>query len=282
MTVGLLAGARTCSPCPPCAPSSTPSCAGWAAASCPSRWPAPTSTPDAWWCKPLDAPAPHHVAPVTMHGAARPSRDGPCSGGWGNWKARHARGAAGIGTALTTSANRIHANRQPEDPMAARNIAVIGAGMAGLACARTLVQAGHRVTVFEKIRRRWRPHGQLHSPFGTFDHGAQYFTVRDPALRRCLGRRAGPVPPLERQRGARAGCRTAWWPKRRCRQARGALGRRAGHDALPRHWAQPLAGTQPARVEDPGHPDRTRRSTAASWQLQTAGRRRFAACLWRL
>ena len=28
----------------------------------------------------------------------------------------------------------------------------IGAGMAGIACARTLVQAGHQVTVFEKSR----------------------------------------------------------------------------------------------------------------------------------
>ena len=32
----------------------------------------------------------------------------------------------------------------------ARHIAVIGAGIAGITCARTLVQAGHRVTVFEK------------------------------------------------------------------------------------------------------------------------------------
>jgi renalase len=30
------------------------------------------------------------------------------------------------------------------------NIAVVGAGIAGLACARTLAQAGHGVTVFEQ------------------------------------------------------------------------------------------------------------------------------------
>ena len=33
-----------------------------------------------------------------------------------------------------------------------QNFAIIGAGMAGIACARTLIQAGHRVTVFEKAK----------------------------------------------------------------------------------------------------------------------------------
>ena len=46
--------------------------------------------------------------------------------------------------------------------------AIIGAGIAGLACARTLAQAGHRVTVFEK---NWRVGGRMAtraSPFGGF------------------------------------------------------------------------------------------------------------------
>ena len=33
-----------------------------------------------------------------------------------------------------------------------KHFAIIGAGIAGITCARTLVQAGHQVTVFEKSR----------------------------------------------------------------------------------------------------------------------------------
>ncbi|MES3000533.1 MAG: FAD-dependent oxidoreductase [Pseudomonadota bacterium] len=67
-----------------------------------------------------------------------------------------------------------------------KNIAVIGAGIAGLACARTLTQAGHTVTVLDKNAT---PGGRLAScdtPFGTFDHGAQYFTVRDERFKKAL------------------------------------------------------------------------------------------------
>ena len=60
-----------------------------------------------------------------------------------------------------------------------KNIAIVGAGMAAITCARTLMQAGHRVTVFEKSRGVGGRMSTRHSPYGTFDHGAQYFTVRD-------------------------------------------------------------------------------------------------------
>ncbi|MEI6484566.1 MAG: FAD-dependent oxidoreductase, partial [Betaproteobacteria bacterium] len=60
-----------------------------------------------------------------------------------------------------------------------KNIAIVGAGMAAITCARTLVQAGHRVTVFEKSRGVGGRMSARNSPYGTFDHGAQYFTVRD-------------------------------------------------------------------------------------------------------
>ncbi len=52
-----------------------------------------------------------------------------------------------------------------------QNFAIIGAGMAGIACARTLVQAGHRVTVFEKSKGASGRISTRSSAFGTFDHG---------------------------------------------------------------------------------------------------------------
>ena len=67
-----------------------------------------------------------------------------------------------------------------------KQIAVVGAGMAGVACARTLVQAGHQVTVFEKSATIGGRMATRNSAFGTFDHGAQYFTVRDPRFVRAL------------------------------------------------------------------------------------------------
>ena len=71
-------------------------------------------------------------------------------------------------------------------PRAPQHFAVIGAGMAGITCARTLVQAGHRVTVFEKSRGVAGRMATRDSAFGTFDHGAQYFTARDPRFLQAL------------------------------------------------------------------------------------------------
>lgn len=67
------------------------------------------------------------------------------------------------------------------------NIAIVGAGLAGLACATRLNSANHTVRLFDKGRG---PGGRMATrrvptPSGeaTFDHGAQYFTVRDAAFR---------------------------------------------------------------------------------------------------
>jgi predicted NAD/FAD-dependent oxidoreductase len=66
-------------------------------------------------------------------------------------------------------------------------IAVIGAGISGIACARVLSEAGLSVHVFDKGRR---PGGRVSSRTVekdahdfSFDYGAQYFTVRHPLFR---------------------------------------------------------------------------------------------------
>ncbi|MFP5379861.1 MAG: FAD-dependent oxidoreductase, partial [Vicinamibacteria bacterium] len=63
-------------------------------------------------------------------------------------------------------------------------ILVVGAGVAGLAAARRLVDGGHDVHVVDKGRA---PGGRVAtrrvlsaSDVFQFDHGAQYFTARDP------------------------------------------------------------------------------------------------------
>ncbi|MEN3943493.1 FAD-dependent oxidoreductase [Prosthecobacter sp. SYSU 5D2] len=67
-----------------------------------------------------------------------------------------------------------------------QKIAIIGAGLAGIASARNLSQQGNQVTVFEKSRgfggrcatKRWMG--------CRVDHGAQYFTMRDAAFRQTV------------------------------------------------------------------------------------------------
>lgn len=74
----------------------------------------------------------------------------------------------------------------PHPPSSTRRFAVIGAGMAGIVCARTLVQAGHEVTVFEKSPHAGGRTTTLDTAFGSFDAGAQYFTVRDARFTKAL------------------------------------------------------------------------------------------------
>ena len=60
-------------------------------------------------------------------------------------------------------------------------VAVIGAGVAGLIAARTLQDHGLQVSVFEKSRGPSGRAGTRRREIGfQFDHGAQYFTARDP------------------------------------------------------------------------------------------------------
>lgn len=62
------------------------------------------------------------------------------------------------------------------------DVAIIGAGMAGLAAARTVAAAGHRAHVFDKGRGVGGRLSTRRTDYGRFDHGAQYASVRDPAF----------------------------------------------------------------------------------------------------
>jgi renalase len=53
------------------------------------------------------------------------------------------------------------------------------------------VQAGHQVSVFEQHPEPGGRTRSVDSPFGSFDAGAQYFTVRDPRLERVLQTQPG-------------------------------------------------------------------------------------------
>jgi predicted NAD/FAD-dependent oxidoreductase len=86
--------------------------------------------------------------------------------------------------------------------MNAAPVAVVGAGLAGIACARALAASGVAVRVFEAQRA---PGGRLATrrfAAAGFDHGAQYLTADDPEFRRLLEQAAAA--------GAAGGWRPAW------------------------------------------------------------------------
>ena len=147
-----------------------------------------------------------------------------------------------------------------------RHIALIGAGMAGVACARTLMQAGHRVQVFEKSRGAGGRMSTRRTEFGGFDHGAQYFTVRDARFQKALDTAPGWVAPWQARTvhvmddsgrvvaAARTPRETHWVAT-------------PGMNALVKHWAEPVALATESRI--------TRierdRLDARRWQLQAEG-----------
>lgn len=89
--------------------------------------------------------------------------------------------------ALSAQAERINVSRysahvQRPVHRSLQRVAVIGAGMSGLMCARTLADHNGSVTVFEKSRGFGGRCATRHEGIWQFDHGAQYFTVRDARL----------------------------------------------------------------------------------------------------
>lgn len=63
-------------------------------------------------------------------------------------------------------------------------VLIVGGGVAGLACARTLVDHAVEVTVLDKGRRPGGRASTRETPEGPFDHGAQFFTAHGPHLQR--------------------------------------------------------------------------------------------------
>lgn len=152
-------------------------------------------------------------------------------------------------------------------PAGKPRVAVIGAGIAGLACARTLAQAGCEVTVFEKSRGYGGRMACRDTPFGTHDHGAQYFTVRDERFARVLRLHPGlcehwtsnavrVMDPLGRVAEATGRRKEPQWV---------AV---PGMNHLARAWGQPLA--QAGRVHLQARVTRIERDAmdARRWQLQ--------------
>jgi renalase len=84
------------------------------------------------------------------------------------------------------------------------HIAVIGAGLAGVTAARTLMQAGHLVTLFDKSRGFGGRMSTRQTEFGSFDHGAQYFTVRDDRFRKLMQWALATAPQIARPWAANA------------------------------------------------------------------------------
>jgi predicted NAD/FAD-dependent oxidoreductase len=78
------------------------------------------------------------------------------------------------------------AGAQPDNKEKFMHIAIVGAGLAGLICARQLQEQGNHVTVYEKkdeISGRMNTH---QTELGGFDCGAQYFTARTPEFRKAI------------------------------------------------------------------------------------------------
>jgi renalase len=63
-------------------------------------------------------------------------------------------------------------------------IIIIGAGISGCSCAHALALAGHQVTVVEKGRGVGGRMATRRMDGARIDHGAQFFTVRDPRLQK--------------------------------------------------------------------------------------------------
>ena len=151
-----------------------------------------------------------------------------------------------------------------------KRIAIVGAGMAAIACARTLVQAGHSVTVFEKAQSVGGRMSTRSSDFGSFDHGTQYFTVRDSRFAQALATVPGVCRPWSANTVqvldshglvAEAGlpAREPHWVAK------------PGMNALVRSWAQPLVDNHAVELQTCVRAIEEDALHSRQWQLRTTG-----------
>lgn len=96
-------------------------------------------------------------------------------------------------SSATKASRSASASPQPAASGQPRRIAVVGAGIAGLTCARTLMQAGHDVHVYERLSQAGGRLRSVSGPYGSFDIGAQFFTVRDTRFQMALDTAPGTV-----------------------------------------------------------------------------------------
>ena len=157
---------------------------------------------------------------------------------------------------------------QPPAPF--RRVAVIGAGIAGITCARTLAQAGHQVSVFEKSRAAGGRMSTKSTEFGGFDHGAQYFTVRDARFEQALA--------INPQLVRRWSANTVRILDEAGRVVASSLPPKEAHwvatpgmSALVKDWAKPLVANGQINFETLVTRIQTDAVSPKRWQLQTEG-----------
>lgn len=119
--------------------------------------------------------------------------------------------------------------------MTARRVAVIGAGLAGLACAERLQRTGLAVSVFDKSRAAGGRMSTRRRDDWQCDHGAQYFTARHPAF------------VAEVARWQQAGVAAVWQPRLQVFGTAPAAANIAADATVVRHVGVPRM-TSPARL----------------------------------
>ena len=139
-----------------------------------------------------------------------------------------------------------------------------------MACARTLAQAGHTVTVFEKSRGAGGRMSTKSSEFGDFDHGAQYFTVRDARFEKALA--------INPQGVRRWSANTVRILDEAGRVVASSLPSKEAHwvatpgmSTLVKEWAKPLVAKGHVHFETQVTRIQTDLLSPKRWQLQTEG-----------